>query len=227
MPQCCQDRGRLPRPDARELARPPALGAVGQEGRPTSRTFAVMATAGDGSDGGESVSIGFGTLPEGVFAGSPAATTVTLADGGEQRLVVNFGSSRGHTVQVREGAATAAVIVRPFDDDLAQHCDDLLAAAAGQARLFATSAQLSRFARLLLVQERLDQPRAGLMQGVARRLFDRFQVQLPALAPIGEDDPQEPPYFLADFLLDRFGRFFSADSTRRFARRAAAGRSVR
>ena len=70
----------------------------------TSRTFAVMATAGDGSDGGESVSIGFGTLPEGVFAGSPAATTVTLADGGEQRLVVNFGSSRGHTVQVHEGA---------------------------------------------------------------------------------------------------------------------------
>ena len=70
----------------------------------TSRTFAVMATAGDGSDGGESVSIGFGTLPEGVFAGSLAATTVTLADGGEQRLVVNFGSSRGHTVQVREGA---------------------------------------------------------------------------------------------------------------------------
>ena len=70
----------------------------------TSRTFAVMATAGDGSDGGESVSIGFGTLPEGVFAGSPAATTVTLADGTEQRLVVDFGSSRGHTVQVREGA---------------------------------------------------------------------------------------------------------------------------
>ena len=70
----------------------------------TSRTFAVMATAGDGSDGGESVSIGFGTLPEGVFSGSPAATTVTLADGTEQRLVVNFGSSRGHTVQVREGA---------------------------------------------------------------------------------------------------------------------------
>ena len=70
----------------------------------TSRTFAVMATADQIADGGESVSIGFGTLPEGVFAGSPAATTVTLADGSEQRLVVNFGSSRGHTVQVREGA---------------------------------------------------------------------------------------------------------------------------
>ena len=70
----------------------------------TSRTFAVMATADQIADGGESVSIGFGTLPEGVFAGSPAATTVTLADGGEQRLVANFGSSRGHAVQVREGA---------------------------------------------------------------------------------------------------------------------------
>ncbi len=70
----------------------------------TAMTFAVTATAGDGSDGGESVSIGFGTLPEGVFAGSPAATTVTLADGTEQRLVVDFGSSRGHTVEVREGA---------------------------------------------------------------------------------------------------------------------------
>ena len=67
-------------------------------------TFAVMATADQIADGGESVSIGFGTLPEGVFAGSPAATTVTLADGGEQRLVANFGSSRGHAVQVREGA---------------------------------------------------------------------------------------------------------------------------
>ena len=61
----------------------------------TSRTFAVMATADQIADGGESVSIGFGTLPEGVFAGSPAATTVTLADGGEQRLVANFGSEPG------------------------------------------------------------------------------------------------------------------------------------
>ena len=71
----------------------------------TAMTFAVTATANDGiSDGGESLSIGFGTLPEGVVAGSPTATTVTLADGTEQRLVVNFGSSLGHTVQAREGA---------------------------------------------------------------------------------------------------------------------------
>ena len=67
-------------------------------------TFAVTATTGDGSDGGESVSIGFGTLPKGVLAGSPAAATVTLADGTEQTLVVEFDTSRGYTVQVREGA---------------------------------------------------------------------------------------------------------------------------
>ncbi len=29
-----------------------------------------------------------------------------------------------------------------------------------------------------------------------REWFDRFQVQLSVLAPIGEDDPQEPPYRL-------------------------------
>ena len=69
----------------------------------TAKTVTVTATAGDGSDGGESVSIGFGTLPESVFAGRPATTTVTLADGTEQSLVVEFDTSRSHTVLVREG----------------------------------------------------------------------------------------------------------------------------
>ena len=79
-------------------------GSVAFAATQTMTTFTVIAMADQIGDGGERVTIGFGTLPEGVFAGSPAATTVTLADGGEQRLVVNFGSSRGHTVQVREGA---------------------------------------------------------------------------------------------------------------------------
>ena len=76
-------------------------------GRVRVRTGPASATVALADNDGTrrvTVSFGFGTLPEGVFAGSPAATTVTLADGGEQRLVVNFGSSRGHTVQVREGA---------------------------------------------------------------------------------------------------------------------------
>ena len=69
-----------------------------------AKTFTVTATAGDGSDGGESVSLGFGTLPEGVLAGSPATATVTLADGTEQTLVVEFDTRFTYTVQVREGA---------------------------------------------------------------------------------------------------------------------------
>ena len=67
-------------------------------------TFTVIATAGDGGDGGESVSLGFGSLPEAVRAGSPATATVTLADGTEQSLVVEFDTRFTYTVQVREGA---------------------------------------------------------------------------------------------------------------------------
>ena len=101
------------------------------------------------------------------------------------------------------------MIVRSLDDDLAEHRDEFLPTPAGQARLFATSAQLLRFACLFRVQQRLEQPRASSMQGIARRLFDRFEIELAALSPIAEDDLQEPPYFFGDFLLDRFGRFFS------------------
>ena len=46
----------------------------------TAVTFTVTATADTDAETGESVSIGFGTLPEGVFAWSPATATVTLAD---------------------------------------------------------------------------------------------------------------------------------------------------
>ena len=46
----------------------------------TAVTFTVTATADTDAETGERVSIGFGTLPEGVFARSPATATVTLAD---------------------------------------------------------------------------------------------------------------------------------------------------
>ena len=69
----------------------------------TATTVTVTATDDSDPDGGERVSIGFGTLPDGVLAGRPAAATVTLADGTEQTLVVEFDTSWSHTVQVREG----------------------------------------------------------------------------------------------------------------------------
>ena len=108
-------------------------------------------------------------------------------------------------------AATAAMIVRSFDDDRAQHGDEFLRALAGVTRLFAAGARLSRFSRLLFVQQRFKQPRAGLMQGVARRLLDGFKIEHTAVAPFGEHNSQQPTYFFADFLLDRFDRFFSCD----------------
>ena len=46
----------------------------------TAVTFTVTATADTDAETGESVSIEFGTLPEGVFARSSATATVTLAD---------------------------------------------------------------------------------------------------------------------------------------------------
>ena len=57
----------------------------------TAMTFTVTATDDQAADGGESVSIGFGTLPAGVFGGSPAAVA-TLAHGSEQMFMVNFGT---------------------------------------------------------------------------------------------------------------------------------------
>ena len=65
--------------------------------------FTVTATPDTDVDGGESVRLGFGTLPDGVFAGSPATASVALADGGEQKFVVSFSTNWGHTVQAREG----------------------------------------------------------------------------------------------------------------------------
>ena len=70
----------------------------------TARTFTVTATDDSADDGGESVSIGFGPLPAGVSAGSPAAAAVTLADNSQLRsVVVNFGTSTSVVPRVREG----------------------------------------------------------------------------------------------------------------------------
>ena len=70
----------------------------------TARTFTVTATDDAADDGGESVSIGFGPLPAGVSAGSPAAAAVTLADDSQLRsVVVNFGTSTSVVPKVREG----------------------------------------------------------------------------------------------------------------------------
>jgi hypothetical protein len=50
---------------------------------------------------------------------------------------------------------------------------------------------------------------SGLMESRAYRHFDGFQIEMARFAAGTEDDAQQLLYFAGDFLLDRFGRFFS------------------
>jgi hypothetical protein len=52
---------------------------------------------------------------------------------------------------------------------------------------------------------------ARLVHGGTRGRFNGFQIEATGPAQSGEDDVQEPVYFAGDFLMDRFGRFFSCD----------------
>jgi hypothetical protein len=49
----------------------------------------------------------------------------------------------------------------------------------------------------------------GLMQGGSQSGFDRFQVESAVVVALLENNAQKSVYFAGDFLLDRFGRFFS------------------
>ena len=69
----------------------------------TAKTFTVTAADDSADDGGESLSIGFGTLPASVSAGNPATATVSLADNSSLRqVVVRFGTHTDETIEVRE-----------------------------------------------------------------------------------------------------------------------------
>ena len=68
----------------------------------TRFTFGVEATDDSHADGGESVRIGFGTLPDGYAPGERPTATVTLEDNDNADLLLNFGTERHTTVKVRE-----------------------------------------------------------------------------------------------------------------------------
>ena len=67
----------------------------------TRRTFTVTAPDDADKDGGESVQLGFGTLPAGYAPGARRTATVTLVDDNAD-LIVNFGTERHTTVKVLE-----------------------------------------------------------------------------------------------------------------------------
>ena len=75
----------------------------------TSKTFTLTATHDSSDDEGESVLLGFGTLPTSIKAGSPATATVTLLqDSGISTWYVSFGQS---SYTATEGGAGARVTV--------------------------------------------------------------------------------------------------------------------
>ena len=67
----------------------------------TSKTFDFTATADAVDDDGESVRLGFGTLPARVSAGSPKETTVSITDDDDPGVTVSFGAA---TYTAAEGA---------------------------------------------------------------------------------------------------------------------------
>ena len=74
----------------------------------TSKTFTLTVTDDSVDDDGESVEIGFGSLPSGVTTGSPSIATVSLPDNDMTIPTVTFGSS---TYTAREGGSVATVAV--------------------------------------------------------------------------------------------------------------------
>ena len=70
----------------------------------TGKSFTFSALSDSAEDDGEAVELGFGSMPEGVTAGSPARATVTIDDSGDSS------GQEGRTVSLR---ATPAVIQEP------------------------------------------------------------------------------------------------------------------
>jgi len=58
-------------------------------------------------------------------------------------------------------------------------------------------------------QQPLHGPCPGVVHRVPHQHLDGLQIDRAGLMPIAEDDLYDPAYFLGNFLLDRFCRFFS------------------
>ena len=80
----------------------------------TTKTFTVTATDDSDNDDGESVQLGFGTLPDGVTAGTPATTVVSLADDDDPAVMVSFALS---TYTVNEGANVKVTVTLSADPE--------------------------------------------------------------------------------------------------------------
>ena len=96
----------------------------------TSATFTVTATDDGDDDDGESVTLGFGTLPSGVSAGTQATATVSLTDNDHPRVTAQFGAA---SYTATEGGAAATVTVTLSADPERSVTIPITAAGAGGA----------------------------------------------------------------------------------------------
>ena len=78
-----------------------------------SATFTISARTDNNDDDGETVNLSFGTLPEGVVAGTPSSATVTI----EERIATSFGES-AYTVVEGEDVTITVELDRPASQDL-------------------------------------------------------------------------------------------------------------
>ena len=82
----------------------------------TSKTFTVTAAQDTVDDDGESVLLGFGTLPGGITAttGQAAATTVSIRDDDDPQVTVSFGAS---TYTAAEGGTATVTVTLSADPE--------------------------------------------------------------------------------------------------------------
>ena len=99
----------------------------------TSKTVSVATVADDSIEGAETVAVAFGALPDGVTAGTPTTTTVTITDGTPSAVftltlnppTVVEGSTADVTVAITNGVtfATAQTLTLSFSGSATQGTD--------------------------------------------------------------------------------------------------------
>ena len=80
----------------------------------TEKTMGFSATQDTVDDDGESVKLAFGTLPDGVSAGSPTTTTITITDDDVPAVTASFGEA---TYTVAEGSSVSVKVTLSADPE--------------------------------------------------------------------------------------------------------------
>jgi len=105
--------------------------------------------------------------------------------------------------------ATRAQIVGPIVDHGPEHGQDLFRTRLVVSRLLSAAAGDLRVVRRRHAQQPMHGHRPGMVHSIPQQQLDGLQIDRAGLMPTAEDDLNDAAYFLGDFLLDRFRRFFS------------------